>query len=100
MGYILCREPQIKAALRRLLLLLLVSANQALGGGVQPLPSLPAATTAYAVQVDISGNIYVAGEFLSNPRDPNAPAHAFIGKLSPNGSQVIWWTVLAGIEAR
>jgi hypothetical protein len=79
--------------LRGLLLLSLVSANHAISATVQTLPSLPNGATANAVQVDTSGNIYVVGWF-ANP--PDSPAHAFAAKLSPDGSQVNWWTILAG----
>jgi hypothetical protein len=79
--------------LRGLPLLLLVS--EALGGTVQPLPALPPATFVTAIQVDSSGYIYIAGEFY--PGVPSSSTgHAFVGKLSPNGSHVIWWTKLAG----
>jgi hypothetical protein len=46
------------------LLTLLASANLTLGGGgggVQNLPALPNGAVANSVQVDASGNIYVAG---------------------------------------
>jgi uncharacterized protein (TIGR03437 family) len=84
--------------LRGFLLIFLFSANQAFGGTVQPLPALPNGAIANAVQVDSAGNIYVAGEYFPNPQNPNAPGHAIVGKLSPDGSQVIWWTVLAGSQ--
>jgi uncharacterized protein (TIGR03437 family) len=80
--------------LRGLLLVLSLSANPAFSGTVQTLPALPNAAAASAVQVDPSGNIYVAGSFLSSP----TVGHAFAAKLSPDGSQVIWWTVLAGSQ--
>ena len=51
----------LKSMWRGLLLSLLVSANQGISGTVQPLPSLPDGATANAVQVDQTGNIYVAG---------------------------------------
>src|SRR5579863_5399034 len=79
--------------LRGLPLLFFLSAIQ-LFGAVQPLPALPYATVANSVQVDAAGNIYLAGWFYPHP--PAFPAHAFVGKLSPDGSQVIWWTVLSG----
>jgi len=84
---------------RGFLLALLLSANHAFSQGVQSLPPLPANTYTNAVQADASGNIYVGGEFVLNPQDPNAPAHAFVGKLSPDGSQILWWTVLQGSDA-
>ncbi len=72
-------------------------ASRILPGDVQNLPPLPAGAFANAVQVDGAGNIYVAGGFLSqNNPSANAPAHAFAAKLSPDGSQTVWWTVLAG----
>jgi uncharacterized protein (TIGR03437 family) len=82
--------------LRGLLLLFLASA--AFGGTTVPLLlALPTATNVNAIQVDPSGNILVAGVYY-----PNVPAspfgHAFVGKLTPDGSQVIWWTPLAGSQ--
>jgi uncharacterized protein (TIGR03437 family) len=82
--------------LRGFLSLFLLSASQAFSGSVQLLPALPPASYTNAVQVDTAGNIYVAGEF--SPNLPNRPSHAFVGKLSPDGLQIIWWTVLAGSQ--
>lgn len=74
--------------LRGLLLLLFASANLAFS-------ALPYPAAINAVQVDSSGYIYLAGEFY--PNVPNSPiGHAFVGKFSQDGSQVIWWTALAG----
>ena len=58
--------------------------------------SLPVNTLANAVQVDAAGNLYLAGFYIANPTNPSAPAHAFVAKLSSDGSQIIWWTPLAG----
>jgi uncharacterized protein (TIGR03437 family) len=80
--------------LRGLFLIFLVFANLAISGTVQTLPSLPTGATANAVQVDTAGNIYVAGGLVGN--SPSDFSHAFVGKFSPDGSQIIWWTVLAG----
>jgi hypothetical protein len=58
--------------------------------------ALPASTYANGIQVDSAGNIYIAGDYFASPSDPNAPAHAFVAKLSPDGSQTLWRTNLAG----
>ena len=79
--------------LRALPFLLLIS--EALSGTVQLLPALPPATFVNAIGVDSSGYIYIAGEFY--PGVPSSSTgHAFVGKLSPDGSQVVWWSKLAG----
>jgi uncharacterized protein (TIGR03437 family) len=57
---------------------------------------LPANTFANAVQVDAAGDLYLAGYAIANAQNPNAPFHAFVAKLSPDASQTIWWTPLAG----
>jgi len=80
-----------------LLLSLALSAGHAFSGTVQQLPALPAGSAVNAIQIDASGNIYVAGAFFPSPQDPNNPVgHVFVGKLSPDGSQIMWWRVLAG----
>jgi hypothetical protein len=83
---------------RELLLLSLLFANQAFSGTVQTLPPLPAGVSVNAVKADAAGNIYLAGRFQANPQNSNSVYHAFAGKLSPDGSQTIWWTVLAGSQ--
>jgi uncharacterized protein (TIGR03437 family) len=85
--------------IRGILLFALLSVYQVFGG-VQNLPALPCGACAVAVQVDASGNIYVAGSIV--PQAPKATADttdAFAAKLSPDGSQVIWFTTLAGSSA-
>jgi uncharacterized protein (TIGR03437 family) len=57
---------------------------------------LPANSIANAVRLDASGNLYLAGFYFPNPTAANAPAHAFVAKLSPDASQILWWTALAG----
>jgi uncharacterized protein (TIGR03437 family) len=59
---------------------------------------LPANSIANAVQLDASGNLYLAGFFIANPSEANAPAHAFAAKLSPDASKILWWTALAGSQ--
>jgi uncharacterized protein (TIGR03437 family) len=80
--------------IRALALFFILAANLVHGGSVQLLPALPSATTPKAVQVDSAGNIYVAGWFYAAP--PALPVHAFVAKLSPDGSKVLWRTALAG----
>lgn len=85
--------------LRGLIVLIFFSANQ-MFGSVQSLPALPIGVAASAVQVDASGNIYVAGWIP--PRTPKSTADgtdAFVAKLSPDGSQIIWSTTLGGSSA-
>src|SRR5580693_7588939 len=84
---------------RGALLFTLLSVYQVFGG-VQNLPALPCGACAVAVQVGASGNIYVAGSIV--PQSPKSTADttdAFAAKLSPDGSQVIWFTTLAGSSA-
>jgi uncharacterized protein (TIGR03437 family) len=57
---------------------------------------LPANSIANAVRLDASGNLYLAGFYFANPLAANSPAHAFVAKLSPDASQILWWTPLAG----
>ncbi len=69
-------------------------------GSVQSLPALPNGTSASAIQVDGSGNIYVAGSITPQaPKSTTDVSDAFAAKLSPDGSQVIWFTTLSGSSA-
>jgi len=78
-------------AVRRLLILAMVAASQAFASGVQILPALPNGATAQAVQVDSSGNLYVAGSTSSG--------HAFVAKLTAGAAQTVWFTDLAGSKS-
>src|ERR1035441_5772455 len=73
---------------RRLLILAVVAASRVFASGVQTLPALPNGATAQAVQVDSSGNLYVAGSTSSG--------HAFVAKLTAGAAQTVWFTDLAG----
>ncbi len=72
----------------------LVLALPIFGANVTSAP-LPPLTNAYAIQLDASGNIYIAGSFAASS-DANVPNHAFVAKLSPDASQTIWRSTLAG----
>ncbi len=69
-------------------------------GTVQQLPRLPHGATAQALQVDAAGNIYVAGSLPpGSPKSSADSSDAFVAKLSPDGSQVLYFTVLGGSGA-
>ncbi len=64
---------------------------------VQLLPNLPLPTVARAIQLDASGNIYIAGSFTpGNPKDSQDTSDAFVAKLSPDGATVLYLTTLSG----
>jgi uncharacterized protein (TIGR03437 family) len=73
----------------------LTAATTSSSGGVTITP-LPANTVANAIQTDAAGNLYLAGLYIADSSNPNAPAHVFVSKLSPDASQTIWSTQLAG----
>jgi len=81
---------------RQLCAFVLMGANGLFASSIARSTPLPAHTLANAVQVDAAGNLYLAGFFFANPQNPNAPAHAFVAKLTPDASQTVWWTRLAG----
>src|SRR5579871_4255901 len=60
------------------------------GGNVAMLPALPNGGVANAVQVDAGGNIYVAG---------TQSGDGFVAKLAPDGSKIVYWTVVPGAGA-
>jgi hypothetical protein len=63
------------------------------GTSVRLLPMLPSGAVSTTVQLDSAGNIYVAGYTkLASAQD------AFVAKLSPDGSKVIYFTTLAGSQ--
>ena len=78
---------------RGLVLFVSPTAASTLRGGDHLLSSLPNAPTPAAMQLDAAGNIYVAGTFV--PTNENFYS-AFVAKLSADGSQVLYFTALAG----
>jgi hypothetical protein len=86
--------------LRRLFLSITIAAISSFGGTVQQLPALPDGAVAQTLQVDAAANIFVAGWFA--PKSPTSAADttdAFVAKLTPNGSRVVYLAVLAGSGA-
>jgi len=75
------------------ILALFLTAVGPLGASVQLLATLPNGASPTATQLDAAGNIYVAGSFV--PTSKNFLS-AFVAKLSADGSQVLYFTVLAG----
>lgn len=67
------------------------------GANVQLLPPLPDSAVSNAMQLDAAGNILLAGWFA--PSNVVDTANAFVAKLSPDGSQLLYFTVLAGSAA-
>jgi hypothetical protein len=71
--------------------------STALGANVQLLSSLPDEAFSEAVQLDASGNIYVAGYLMpQTPKSSSDAADAFVAKLSPEGSQLLYLTAFGG----
>src|ERR1700691_2055568 len=86
--------------IRRLLLCFAIAAISSFGGTVQQLPALPQAAVAQALQTDSAGNIYIAGSLPPATPHPSADtSDAFVAKLSPDGSTVLYFTVLGGSGA-
>jgi uncharacterized protein (TIGR03437 family) len=94
-------------------LTLLGTANNIIGG---PYPNSAPATLVYAIAADGAGNAYLAGTtsdphfpatpgaFQSTlPVPPNSPyfppASAFLAKLNPTGSAMVWATFLGGASS-
>jgi len=72
-------------------LLVFLAALPTFAAGVQLLSALPTGAASTAIQLDAAGNIYIAGS-VSN----QSAADAFVAKLSPDGSKLIYFTMLAG----
>ena len=83
--------------LRNLVLLMSAASIPAFAGNVQLLSSLPDAAVSTAIQLDASGNIYLAGSLTpQNPKDSQDTSDAFVAKVSSDGSKVLYFTILSG----
>lgn len=81
----------------RKLILVCFSLPAAFAGNVQLLATLPNHATSRAMQLDASGNIFLAGSFT--PQNPTDPSDAFVAKVSADGSKVLYFTPLSGISS-
>lgn len=82
---------------RVLALLLSATCMTAFGGNVQWLTSLPNAAVSKAIQLDATGNIYLAGSVTpQNPQSSQDTSDAFVAKVSADGSTLLYYTVLSG----
>jgi uncharacterized protein (TIGR03437 family) len=79
---------------RGLALLSIFSALPIFGANVQLFTLLPSAAQTFVIQLDSTGNIYVAGTY--QPASASDSGNAFVAKLSPDGSQVIYFTTIGG----
>jgi hypothetical protein len=78
-------------------LLCLYCSLAAFGATLGQTISLPAGTVVQAIQLDASGNICIAGYAPpAKPRSANDLLDAFAAKLSPDGTEIIYWTVIGG----
>jgi len=85
---------------RRILLSLVLAAGSASAGKFALLPALPGGAVAKTVQLDAAGNIFLAGSLApANPKSAADSSDAFVAKLSPDGSSVVYFTILAGSGA-
>jgi len=82
--------------LRSLALLTMFAAMPASRGAVQLLSLLPRGAVSTAVQLDRAGNIYAVG--YTTPATFQDSQDAFVAKLSPDGSRLIYFTSLAGSQ--
>ena len=61
------------------------------------LTSLPGGAVSRAIQLDASGNIYLAGTITpANPQPVQNTSDAFVAKVSADGSKVLYFTVIGG----
>jgi uncharacterized protein (TIGR03437 family) len=86
--------------LRRFVLFASLTALPIFAANVQLLTSLPNSAVSKAMQLDASGNIYIAGSLTpQTPQSSQDTTDAFVAKVSPDGSKVLYYTVLSGSSA-
>jgi hypothetical protein len=79
-------------------LVFFVSLTPMFAGNVQLLSLLPNAAVSMAMQLDAAGDIYLAGSFTPASKVFQNTTDAFVAKLSADGSNLIYFTVLAGLN--
>ena len=78
-------------------LFLLMVAEPLVGSNVQLLTQLPNSAVSKGIQLDSSGNIYLAGYFVPPAqKGPNDFRDAFVAKVSADGSQILYFKALGG----
>jgi uncharacterized protein (TIGR03437 family) len=83
--------------LRLRFLLLALTSITAFASTAQLIATLPNAASSKAVQLDAVGNIYLAGSFPPpKPQVSQDTSDAFVAKLSPDGSKLLYFTILSG----
>ena len=94
------RASQEYRYMRRLMLALLLLAACCGAARLQTIIPLPGGTVVTVLKLDSAGNIYVGGSFRpASPRSQFDLTDAFVAKLSSDGSQTFFRTVLAGVSA-
>jgi len=90
----------VESMCRRILVSLVLAAGSASAGTFALLPALAGGAVAQAVQLDAAGNIYLAGSLApQSPKSAADSSDAFVAKLLPDGSSVVYFTILGGSGA-
>jgi hypothetical protein len=62
--------------------------------------TLPDHASVSTLQIDSTGNLYLAGSIQpGDPRSETDSTDVFVAKLSPDGSQLLYWTVFGGSDS-
>lgn len=87
----------MRGLISAVLLLAVVGTAELLAQSSGYIPPLSKGAVIAAVQLDPAGNIIVAGTVPpANPQSAKDTSDGFVAKLSPDGSQILYWTLLSG----